>query len=136
IGTHSLIQEEVIFKRLGLVIIDEQHRFGVEQRRKLLEKGEQPDVLHMTATPIPRTLAITDFGDLDISTIDELPSGRKEVLTYVIQEQLLERLLRFIEKKVNDGEQVYFVSPLIEESEAFDYENALDLYDKLVAFYP
>lgn len=136
IGTHSLIQEEVEFAYLGLVIIDEQHRFGVEQRRLLLEKGEQPDVLHMTATPIPRTLAITAFGDLDISTIDELPSGRKEVLTYVIQEQLLERLLRFIEKKVSEGEQVYFVSPLIEESEAFDYENAIDLYNKLVEFYP
>lgn len=135
IGTHSLIQDEVIFNRLGLVIIDEQHRFGVEQRRLLLEKGEQVDVLHMTATPIPRTLAITAFGDLDISTIDELPSGRKEVLTYVIQEQLLNRLLIFIEKKVNAGEQVYFVSPLIEESEAFDYENAIDLYEKLVHYY-
>ena len=135
IGTHSLIQEEVIFKRLGLVIIDEQHRFGVEQRRKLLEKGNQPDVLHMTATPIPRTLAITAFGDLDISTIDELPSGRKEVLTYVIQENILERLLHFIEKKVHAGEQVYFVSPLIEESEAFDYENAIDLYNKLRHYY-
>lgn len=136
IGTHSLIQDEVIFARLGLVIIDEQHRFGVEQRRLLLEKGKQPDVLHMTATPIPRTLAITAFGDLDISTINELPSGRKEVLTYVIQEDLLERLLRFIEKKVTNGEQVYFVSPLIEESEAFDYENAIDLYERLVHYYP
>src|SRR5699024_7742267 len=93
IGTHSLIQDEVLFNQLGLVIIDEQHRFGVEQRRLLLNKGEQPDVLHMTATPIPRTLAITAFGDLDISTIDELPSGRKEVFTYVIKEQLLDRLL-------------------------------------------
>jgi len=136
IGTHSLIQDEVLFNQLGLVIIDEQHRFGVEQRRLLLNKGEQPDVLHMTATPIPRTLAITAFGDLDISTIDELPSGRKEVLTYVIKEQLLDRLLHFIEQKVNEGDQVYFVSPLIEESEAFDYENAIDLYNKLVQFYP
>lgn len=135
IGTHSLIQDEVVFNQLGLVIIDEQHRFGVEQRRLLLDKGEQPDVLHMTATPIPRTLAITAFGDLDISTIDELPSGRKEVLTYVIQEHLLDRLLNFIEKKVQAGEQVYFVSPLIEESEAFDYQNAIDLYEKLTTYY-
>src|SRR5699024_6027502 len=89
----------------------------------------------MTATPIPRTLAITAFGDLDISTIDELPSGRKEDLTYVIKEQLLDRLLHFIEQKVNEGDQVYFVSPLIEESEAFDYENEIDLYNKLVQCY-
>lgn len=136
IGTHSLIQEEVKFKRLGLIIIDEQHRFGVEQRRILLEKGMAPNVLHMTATPIPRTLAITAFGDLDISTIDELPSGRKEILTYVVNEHYLERILRFVQKKVEAGEQAYFVSPLIEESEAFDYENAIDLYNKLVAYFP
>lgn len=136
IGTHALIQEDVKFNRLGLVIIDEQHRFGVEQRRLLLEKGMDPNVLHMTATPIPRTLAITTLGDLDISTIDELPSGRKKVLTYVVNEQYLERILRFVLKKIEAGEQAYFVSPLIEESEAFDYENAIDLYNKLVAYYP
>lgn len=136
VGTHSLIQEEVKFNKLGLIIIDEQHRFGVEQRRQLLEKGEQPNILHMTATPIPRTLAITAFGDLDISTIDELPSGRKEVLTYVVKEHLLNRILHFIQKKIDAGQQAYFVSPLIEESEAFDYENAVDLYEKLVTYYP
>jgi len=136
IGTHSLIQEEVHFANLGFVIIDEQHRFGVDQRRLLLEKGEAPNVLHMTATPIPRTLAITAFGDLDISTIDELPKGRKQVETYVIREHLLDRLLNFIEQRVKEGEQVYFISPLIEESEAFDYENAIDLYHKLEAHYP
>lgn len=136
IGTHSLIQEEVKFNRLGLVIIDEQHRFGVEQRRLLFEKGEAPNVLHMTATPIPRTLAITAFGELDISTIDEMPSGRKRVLTYVVNEHYLERILRFVMKKVAAGEQAYFVSPLIEESEAFDYENAVDLYNKLVSYFP
>lgn len=136
VGTHSLIQEEVQFNRLGLVIIDEQHRFGVEQRKMLREKGHDPDVLLMTATPIPRTLAITAFGDLDISIIDELPLGRKEVQTYVVKEELLERVLQFIEEKVNKGEQAYIVSPLIEESEAFDYENAIDLYGKLTAYYP
>lgn len=136
IGTHSLIQEEVLFHRLGLIIIDEQHRFGVEQRRQLLEKGLDPNILHMTATPIPRTLAITAFGDLDISTIDELPSGRKQVLTYVVNEHYLERILRFVMKKIEAGEQAYFVSPLIEESEAFDYENAIDLYNKLDAYFP
>lgn len=136
IGTHSLIQEEVVFDRLGLIIIDEQHRFGVEQRRLLREKGHQPDVLLMTATPIPRTLAITAFGDLDISTIDELPLGRKEVLTYWVKDNMFERILRFIEKKVRAGEQAYIVSPLIEESEAFDYQNAIDIYEQLIQFYP
>jgi len=136
IGTHALIQDDVLFNDLGLVIIDEQHRFGVEQRRQLLEKGSFPDVLHMTATPIPRTLAITSFGDLDISTIDELPSGRKKVLTYVVKEQMLERILTFAHKKITAGEQVYVVSPLIEESEAFDYENAIHLYEKLIDYFP
>lgn len=135
IGTHSLIQEEVVFHRLGLVIIDEQHRFGVEQRKALREKGLQPDVLFMTATPIPRTLAITAFGDMDISVIDQLPIGRKEVETYWIKENMLTRVLEFIKQRVNAGEQAYIVSPLIEESEAFDYQNAIDLFYKLQDYY-
>lgn len=136
IGTHSLIQEEVIFNRLGLVIIDEQHRFGVEQRKALREKGLHPDVLFMTATPIPRTLAITALGDMDVSTITQLPKGRKEVETYWIKENLFERVLKFILKKINEGEQAYIVSPLIEESEAFDYQNAVDLYHQLREYFP
>lgn len=136
IGTHSLIQEEVVFHRLGMIIIDEQHRFGVEQRRTLREKGLQPDVLFMTATPIPRTLAITAFGDMDVSIIKELPAGRKEIKTYWVKENLLDRVLTFIQKKVAAGEQAYIVSPLIEESEAMDYQNAIDLYEQLQNYYP
>ncbi len=135
IGTHSLIQEEVIFHHLGLVIIDEQHRFGVGQRRTLREKGLHPDVLFMTATPIPRTLAITAFGDMDISVIDQLPLGRKEIETYWIKENMLPRILEFIKNRVNAGEQAYIVSPLIEESEAFDYQNAVDLFHMLQNYY-
>src|SRR5699024_8593640 len=136
IGTHSLIQEEVQFHRLGLIIIDEQHRFGVNQRKMLREKGLQPDVLFMTATPIPRTLAITTFGDMDVSIIDELPKGRKEIETYWVKENMLDRVLQFIEKRVTAGEQAYIVSPLIEESEAFDYQNAIDLYQQLQTYFP
>ena len=136
IGTHSLIQEEVQFNRLGLIVIDEQHRFGVQQRKTLREKGLSPDVLFMTATPIPRTLAITAFGDMDVSMIDELPEGRKTVETYWVKENMLDRILQFIQKAVASGEQAYVVSPLIEESEAFDYQNAIDLYHQLQAYYP
>lgn len=136
IGTHSLIQEEVTFHSLGLVIIDEQHRFGVEQRRTLREKGLQPDVLFMTATPIPRTLAITAFGDMDVSVIQQLPKGRKEIETYWVKDDMLERVLTFIQKKIAQGEQAYIVSPLIEESEALDYQNAVALYEQLQTYYP
>ena len=136
IGTHSLIQEEVLFHKLGLIIIDEQHRFGVKQRKTLREKGLAPDVLFMTATPIPRTLAITAFGDMDVSIIDELPEGRKEIETYWVKDNMLDRILQFIQKAVYNGEQAYIVSPLIEESEAFDYQNAIDLYHQLQAYYP
>lgn len=136
IGTHSLIQDEIIFHKLGLIIIDEQHRFGVKQRKTLREKGLDPDVLFMTATPIPRTLAITAFGDMDVSIIDELPKGRKEIETYWVKENMLDRVLQFIQKAVDQGEQAYVVSPLIEESEAFDYQNAIDLYHQLQAYYP
>lgn len=135
IGTHSLIQEEVVFHHLGTVIIDEQHRFGVEQRKMLREKGLHPDVLFMTATPIPRTLAITAFGDMDVSIIDQMPKGRKEIETFWVKENMLSRVLEFIRKKVAAGEQAYIVSPLIEESEAFDYQNAIDLYQQLQDYY-
>lgn len=136
LGTHALIQEGVDFKDLGLVIIDEQHRFGVEQRRVLREKGLHPDTLFMTATPIPRTLSITAFGDMDISIIDELPEGRKETETFWVGENMLERILIFIKKRIAAGEQAFVVSPLIEESENFDYQNAIDLYNQLRTYYP
>lgn len=136
IGTHSLIQDEVKFHQLGLIIIDEQHRFGVEQRRTLRKKGLHPDVLFMTATPIPRTLAITAFGDIDVSTIKQLPSGRKAIETHWVTDAYLERILAFVQKNIDQGEQAYFVTPLIEESDVFDYQNAVDLYEQLIQTFP
>lgn len=136
IGTHALIQDDVSFKQLGLVIVDEQHRFGVEQRRTLRDKGLHPDVLFMTATPIPRTLAITAFGDMDVSAIDEMPAGRKEVETLWVKENMFERILHFIQKHVDNGEQAYIISPLIEESDKLDIQNAVDLYHQLLEFFP
>ncbi|QST01548.1 ATP-dependent DNA helicase RecG [Pontibacillus sp. ALD_SL1] len=136
IGTHALIQDEVIFSDLGLAIIDEQHRFGVEQRRTLRDKGLIPDVLFMTATPIPRTLAITAFGDMDVSVIDEMPAGRKAVETYWVKDQMLDRVLTFIQNEVEEGRQAYVISPLIEESDKLDIQNAVDTYHQLTAYFP
>ncbi|WP_374719155.1 ATP-dependent DNA helicase RecG [Parageobacillus toebii] len=135
IGTHALIQEEVNFKKLGLVITDEQHRFGVEQRRILREKGQSPDVLMMTATPIPRTLAITAFGEMDVSVIDEMPAGRKKVQTYWVKHHMFERVLDFIEKEIQKGHQAYVICPLIEESEKLDVQNAIDVHSMLTHYY-
>jgi ATP-dependent DNA helicase RecG len=131
IGTHALIQDEVKFNSLGLVITDEQHRFGVEQRRVLREKGENPDVLFMTATPIPRTLAITVFGEMDVSIIDEMPAGRKAIETYWAKHDMLERVLGFMEKELIKGRQAYVICPLIEESEKLDVQNAIDVHSIL-----
>lgn len=135
IGTHALIQDEVQFKRLGLVITDEQHRFGVEQRRVLREKGESPDVLFMTATPIPRTLAITVFGEMDVSIIDEMPAGRKAIETYWAKHDMLDRVLGFIEKELVLGRQAYVICPLIEESEKLDVQNAIDVHATLSNYF-
>ncbi|WP_260471860.1 ATP-dependent DNA helicase RecG [Bacillus sp. HMF5848] len=135
IGTHSLIQDEVNFKNLGLVITDEQHRFGVEQRRVLRQKGGNPDVLFMTATPIPRTLAITAFGEMDVSVIDELPAGRKKIETYWAKHHMLDRVLSFIEKELTQGKQAYVICPLIEESDKLDVQNALDVHATLTQYY-
>lgn len=135
VGTHALIQDDVFFNDLGFVIVDEQHRFGVEQRRALREKGLNPDVLFMTATPIPRTLAITAFGDMDVSVIDEMPSGRKAIETYWAKENTFDRILQFIAKRAEQGEQAYVVCPLIEESDKLDIQNAVDLYHQLEEFY-
>ncbi|MCD7033817.1 ATP-dependent DNA helicase RecG [Metabacillus sp. GX 13764] len=131
VGTHALIQDDVNFQKLGLVITDEQHRFGVGQRKILREKGENPDVLFMTATPIPRTLAITVFGEMDVSIIDELPAGRKKIETYWVKHELLHRILDFIEKEIKAGRQAYVICPLIEESDKLDVQNALDVHAML-----
>lgn len=131
VGTHALIQDEVSFEKLGLVITDEQHRFGVEQRRVLREKGESPDVLFMTATPIPRTLAITVFGEMDVSVIDEMPAGRKTIETYWAKHDMLTRILSFIDKELVKGRQAYVICPLIEESEKLDVQNAIDVHSTL-----
>lgn len=135
IGTHALIQDEVTFYRLGFVITDEQHRFGVEQRRILREKGENPDVLFMTATPIPRTLAITVFGEMDVSIIDEMPAGRKTIETYWAKPEMLERVLGFVEKELRKGHQAYFICPLIEESDKLDVQNAIDVHTTLTHYF-
>ncbi|MBS4193947.1 ATP-dependent DNA helicase RecG [Lederbergia citri] len=135
IGTHALIQHDVNFHKLGLVITDEQHRFGVEQRRILREKGERPDVLFMTATPIPRTLAITVFGEMDVSIIDEMPSGRKTIETHWAKHNMLDRILDFVEKELKKGRQAYIICPLIEESDKLDFQNAIDVYDLLSNYF-
>ncbi|MER2064254.1 MAG: ATP-dependent DNA helicase RecG, partial [Alkalibacterium sp.] len=128
IGTHALIQEDVQFQTLALVITDEQHRFGVNQRKTLREKGLNPDVLFMTATPIPRTLSITAYGEMDVSVIDEMPLGRKPISTYWIRPKHFERMTGFLKKELAKGHQVYIISPLIEESEMLDLENVTALY--------
>ena len=117
IGTHALIEEDVEWKNLGLAIVDEQHRFGVMQRLRLASKGQHPDVLVMTATPIPRTLALTIYGDLDISVIDEMPPGRKPIQTKHVTEDRVESVYSFLKKQIDAGRQAYVVYPVIEESE-------------------
>ncbi|MBC9824690.1 MULTISPECIES: ATP-dependent DNA helicase RecG [Carnobacterium] len=135
IGTHALIQEDVHFSRLGLVITDEQHRFGVNQRKLLRDKGKDADVLFMTATPIPRTLAITTYGEMDVSIIDEMPAGRIPIQTTWIKPQNFEKTLEFIEIQLKKGSQAYVICPLIEESESLDVKNATDIYEKLSVYY-
>jgi ATP-dependent DNA helicase RecG len=117
VGTHALLEEKIAFQSLGLAIVDEQHRFGVEQRQKLFAKGETPDILVMTATPIPRSLALSMYGDLELSVIDELPPGRQRVKTVVRASSQLDRVYRFMEEEIDAGAQAYIVYPLIEESE-------------------
>lgn len=136
IGTHALIQDNVEFSDLGFVVADEQHRFGVEQRAKLLAKGEYPHMLIMSATPIPRTLALILYGDLDISIIDELPPGRKPVKTYSATAEMRNRVYNFIAKNIHNGMQAYVVCPLVAETENSDLKNAEDLADKLTKAYP
>ncbi|HYM92680.1 MAG TPA: ATP-dependent DNA helicase RecG, partial [Chitinophagaceae bacterium] len=137
IGTHAVIEENVQFKQLGLVIIDEQHRFGVEQRARLWEKAEvNPHVLVMTATPIPRTLAMTVYGDLDYSVIDELPPGRQPVTTVHRYDSNRNRVMDFLRNEIDKGRQAYVIFPLIEESAKLDYENLMKGYENVKAYFP
>ncbi|MGH9760124.1 MAG: ATP-dependent DNA helicase RecG, partial [Blastocatellia bacterium] len=131
IGTHALIQEGVRFHRLGLAIVDEQPRFGVLQRAELVNRGYNPDVLVMTATPIPRSLAMTVYGDLDVSVIDEMPPGRKPVVTRVRGEDSRQEMYKFLDTKIREGRQVYIVYPLVEESEKLDLLNATKMAEHL-----
>lgn len=135
VGTHALIQEGVEFANLGLVITDEQHRFGVNQRKVLREKGWRPDVLFMTATPIPRTLAITAYGEMDVSIIDELPAGRIPIETRWVRPGQLDSVLDWSLTELGRGHQMYVICPLIEESEQLDVKNAVEIHDHLAAFY-
>jgi ATP-dependent DNA helicase RecG len=136
VGTHALIQEDVFFRQLGLVVTDEQHRFGVNQRTILRRKGMNPDVLSMTATPIPRTLAITAYGDLDVSSLRERPKGRLPIKTYAVTSNMMERVLGFIHREVETGRQVYVICPLIEESDKLDVQNAIDVQVQLQQHFP
>jgi ATP-dependent DNA helicase RecG len=130
IGTHALLEENVVFDNLGLVVTDEQHRFGVKQRSIISEKGKNPDTIVMTATPIPRTLALILYGDLDISIIDELPPNRKVIDTFAVTKQMGERVNKFTRNQINSGRQVYIVCPLVEETEEIDAKSVLELYEK------
>ncbi|HEX2781388.1 MAG TPA: ATP-dependent DNA helicase RecG [Gemmatimonadaceae bacterium] len=133
IGTHALVQESAVFGKLGFVAIDEQHRFGVEQRKALQAKGETPDTLLMTATPIPRSLALTMYGDLDVSVLDERPPGRHPVTTALRPESARQRIMQFVEREVEKGRQAYVVYPLVEESEKVDLKAATVEYESLAA---
>jgi len=131
VGTHALIQEGVEFHKLGLAVIDEQHRFGVMQRAELRRRGVNPDVLVVTATPIPRSLAMTVYGDLEVSIIDELPPGRTPVKTFVRGDDRRDKIYEFIREQISAGRQAYVVYPIIEESEKLDLRNATEMYENL-----
>lgn len=130
IGTHALLEEDVVFKNLGFVVTDEQHRFGVKQRATIASKGNNPDTLVMTATPIPRTLALILYADLDISIIDELPPNRKKIDTFAVTKGMEERVNNFIKKQIAEGRQAYIVCPLVEENEEINAKSVLELAEK------
>lgn len=137
VGTHALLEKEVVFRNLGMAIVDEQHRFGVAQRARLWEKNNiPPHILVMTATPIPRTLAMTVYGDLDVSVIDEMPPGRKPITTVHRTEFQRPQVMNFIKDEIKKGRQAYIVYPLIEDSEKLDYENLMKGYEEVKAFFP
>jgi ATP-dependent DNA helicase RecG len=131
IGTHALIEDPVIFNDLALVIIDEQHRFGVGQRAQLRAKGENPHLLVMTATPIPRSLALSVYGDLDLSVIDEMPPGRQEISTHVLTPRERERAYRLIQSQVEEGRQAFIIYPLVEESDKSEEKAAVEEHERL-----
>ena len=130
IGTHALLEENVEFKKLGLVVTDEQHRFGVKQRATIVSKGENPDVIVMSATPIPRTLALILYGDLDISIIDELPPNRKKIETYAVGKDYEDRIIAFVKKLISEGRQAYIVCPLVEDSDDLNLQSVTALAEK------
>ena len=130
IGTHALLEENVVFKNLGLVVTDEQHRFGVKQRATIATKGKNPDTIAMSATPIPRTLALILYGDLDISIIDELPPNRKKIETFAVRKGMTERVNQFIRKQIDAGRQAYIVCPLVEENEELGLKSVIELEEK------
>ena len=137
IGTHAILEDKVVFKNLGLAIIDEQHRFGVAQRSKLWKKNiTPPHILVMTATPIPRTLAMSVYGDLDISVIDELPPGRKPIKTVHRTDRNRLQVFQFMKEEISKGRQIYIVYPLIEESKKMDYKDLMDGYESIVREFP
>ncbi len=137
VGTHALLEDKVKFKNLALAVIDEQHRFGVAQRFKLWKKSQiPPHILVMTATPIPRTLAMTLYGDLDVSVIDELPPGRKPIITRHFKDNQRIRVLSFMKQQIDLGRQIYVVYPLIEESETMDYKDLMDGYEGIIRYFP
>ena len=131
IGTHALLEENVVFKNLGLVVTDEQHRFGVKQRSTIASKAHNPDIIAMSATPIPRTLALILYGDLDISIIDELPPNRKTIETYAVRKSMEARVNAFITKQIEEGRQAYIVCPLVEENEEMGLKSVIELAEKL-----
>ncbi len=135
IGTHALFQDKVKYNDLGLAVIDEQHRFGVNQRRKMREKGKATNVLSMTATPIPRTLSITAYGEMDVSVIDELPGGRKPIKTTWIKNSQIKTMLNFLQKHLKNNEQAYVIVPLIEESEVMDMRNVTETFEKFQQYF-
>ena len=130
IGTHAILEENVVFKNLGLVVTDEQHRFGVKQRSTIALKSQNPDVIAMSATPIPRTLALILYGDLDISIIDELPPNRKKIETFAVRKNMEERVNAFIAKQIDEGRQAYIVCPLVEENEEMGLKSVIELAEK------
>ncbi|KID50251.1 hypothetical protein C095_00995 [Fusobacterium necrophorum subsp. funduliforme B35] len=137
IGTHALLEEEVSFHQLGFIVIDEQHRFGVLQRQKLREKGILTNLLVMTATPIPRSLALSIYGDLDVSILDELPPGRSPIKTkWIASEEEMEKMYSFIRKQLQQGRQAYFVAPLIEESDKLVLHSILEVEKKSERNFP
>ena len=137
IGTHAVLEDKVAFKNLGLAIIDEQHRFGVAQRSKLWKKNKiPPHILVMTATPIPRTLAMSVYGDLDISVIDELPPGRKPITTVHRTDKNRLQVFKFIKDEILKERQIYIVYPLIEESRTMDYKDLMDGYESIEREFP